>query len=212
MIVLKIIGIVLAAILLIIGIIILLPVDVIVREDKQTGFKILFRFLGKVFGEEPDPNNPIVKEIKKVTGVNKLIDSKTVKGNIDNKGVSLTANEMLSLLKLFINRIFKLLPKATLHTLKIEYTCAGDAAKAAFEYGAACAVVYPIKGIIEDNVKRIKNAPEVNLSCDFDATEPQLYLNLILRFMLFRILAAFIYIVKENVKMDMQKEAQTNGK
>ena len=209
--VLKIIGIVLAAILVIIGIIILLPVDVIIQEDKKTGFKILFRFLGKLFGEEPDPNNPIVKEIKKITGVDKLIDSKTVKENIGDKGVTLTANEMITLLKLFLNRIFKLLPKATLHTLKIDYICAGDAAAAAFEYGTACAVIYPLKGIIEDNVKRIRKEPEVNISCDFDAEKPQFYMNVILRFMLFSILAAFIYIVKENVKMDLNKEAQNNG-
>ncbi len=210
MIVLKILGIILLAVLIIIGIIILLPVDLIFREDEKTGFKILFRFLGKLFGEEPDPNNPIVKEIKKVTGVDKLIDSKTVKENISDKGVTLTASEMLGLLKLFLNRIFKLLPKAALHTLEIDYICGGDAAKAAMEYGAACAVAYPVKGILESNVKKVQHEPDVNIKCDFDADKSSLYFNIVLRFMVFQVLAAFIYIVKENVKMEMKKEAEKN--
>ena len=59
MIVLKIIGIVLAVILLIIAIALCLPVDVFIAADNKNGLKLLYRFLGKMYGEEPDPNNVI---------------------------------------------------------------------------------------------------------------------------------------------------------
>lgn len=212
MIVLKIVGIVLLCILLIIGVIILLPVDVVFLDDEKEGFKIMLRFLGKLYGEEPDPDNKILKEITKVTGADKLLDKKKVQSSLDSKGVSLTAREMLNMLKLFLGRVIWILPKGKLSKMDINYVCGGDAAEAAIEYGIACATLYPITAMIEDRVKTKRNASNVRLKCDFDAEKSLFNMDIELRFMIIYVLIALIYIIKENVKLEMENKKEDGQK
>ena len=63
MLALKIIAIVIAVICLIIAILLMLPVDILIFADDKNGFKLLYRFLGKLYGEDPDPKNVIIKGV-----------------------------------------------------------------------------------------------------------------------------------------------------
>ena len=39
-----------------------LPVYVIIKSGEDGELILLYRFLGKWYGEDPDPNNPIIKQ------------------------------------------------------------------------------------------------------------------------------------------------------
>ena len=43
-----------------ITVILLLPVYIIIKSDENGELVLLYKFVGKTFGEEPDPKNPIV--------------------------------------------------------------------------------------------------------------------------------------------------------
>ena len=46
---------------LLITVILLLPVKIILRNDDKEALILRYRFLGKTFGEDPNPDDPIVK-------------------------------------------------------------------------------------------------------------------------------------------------------
>jgi len=211
MIVLKILGFTLLAVLLIIGIILLMPVDLVLRDDKKQGFKILYRFFGKLMGEHPDPNSKITKEIEKAVGIDKIIDKNKVKGSIEESGVEFTAVETMRLIGLLLGRIKWILPKARIQKLYIKFICGGDAAETAINYGIACAVAYPLSELICDKVKSSKQAPEIDLSCDFDRDTNEFAMDIWLRFTVIYVLIAFIYIVKENVKAELKAQKEKDN-
>ena len=57
---------------LLITVILLLPVYVIIKTDKNGELIFRYKFLNKIYGEDPDPNNPVVKTLKKASGVSRL--------------------------------------------------------------------------------------------------------------------------------------------
>lgn len=145
--ILLVVGIVLAAFLLLIAVILLLPVRVIIKYGDGDEVKLLYRFLGKTFGENPDPNNIIVKSAKKLTGISRFDSIGTVKGSIEDMGVSATAGQIADILMSLLGRVVWILKYCVAERFFIKAVCAGDdAADAAMEYGAVCAVVYPLVG------------------------------------------------------------------
>ena len=59
-------------ILLLITIILLLPVSFIIKTDQDGDFVVLYKILFKTFGENPNPDKPIVKALKNISGVTRL--------------------------------------------------------------------------------------------------------------------------------------------
>ena len=57
--------IVIACLALLITVICLLPVKVLLKNDAQNPLILRYKFLGKTFGENPDPNDPIIKTLKR---------------------------------------------------------------------------------------------------------------------------------------------------
>ena len=55
-----------------ITVILLLPVKVIIRNDEQNELILRYKFLFKTYGEDPDPNDPIIKALKEASGVNRF--------------------------------------------------------------------------------------------------------------------------------------------
>ena len=59
-----------------ITVILILPVKVIIKSDGNDELYLRYKFLGKTYGEDPDPNDPIILMLKKAGGV---IGAKIVK-------------------------------------------------------------------------------------------------------------------------------------
>ena len=168
--VLKIIGIVILAVVVLIAVILSLNVSVIAEYDGSGGgLKLLYRILFFTFGKNPDPNSRIAKLIKKILGIDRL-ETEAIKSNVEKDGVSGTLKELSTLIYLLFGKIIWLLERATLRKFKIHAVCGGeDAADTAFEYGLACAVVYPLAGYVTSVIKTKEKGEDVSVICDFDA-------------------------------------------
>lgn len=198
MIVLKIFGIILAVILLIVAIALCLPVGVLISVDDKNGFKFLYRFLGKLYGEEPDPNNVIIKGVKKAVGISHLESVKTIRTTMENRGTAVTVKETADVLLAILNRVVWILKYCKIKKFDIVSVSAGD--DAAIDYGIACAVIYPIVGYVKSNFKVNERKMNVNITCDYLNDDSSYSVYLELRVKTFHIIRALFYIVKRNLE------------
>lgn len=208
MIVLKILGIVLAAILLIIFLILMLPVRVLIFTREDGSIKILYKILFLTFGRKPNPNSPILRIAKELTGLSRLSDLGSVKRSLEDSGVSATAGQIVHILMLLLGRVAWLLRYCTVRRLKIDAVCAGaDPAEAAMEYGAVCAVVYPLLGYVESHMKVRQQGLDVNIGCDFGRALGDFSLETELSVRIWHVARALLHIVRRNVEEEIYKEA-----
>ncbi len=208
---LKIFGILIAVIALLIIATLSLPINIIIRSDKENGPKVLYRMLGKVFGEHPDPNNPIARALKKIVGVSHLESKEQLKSTVEDSGFSLTLTNTVTTLKLLLDRIFWLLPRARVKKLRIVSISAGDdAADTALRYGAVCAVLYPLISYLQSLTRVRKKAVDTCITCDFDATESTLELDIEISLTVHLALRALWHIAKKQAINELEKTEETH--
>lgn len=199
--ILLIIGIVLFALAVIIAVILILPVRVIIKYGDDGEVKLLYRFLGRTFGENPNPNSIIVKGAKKITGISKIEDIGTVKGSVEDMGISATAGQIADIVISLFGRVLWILKYCVAERLHIKAVCAGDdAADAAMEYGAVCAVVYPLVGYFETVMRVKKSGYDIDVSCDFLSNDTVFELDTLFRVRVFYVLGALFHIIKRNAE------------
>ena len=171
MIVLKIIGIVLATIILLIALVLRLRTKMFVSFSNENGFDCGFKFLffkrtlkGK---DNKAKQSKLIRKIKQQLGFD-IFDKEELKNNINNGSISETITQIITIVMLFFERIKWLLSKLRVDKLKISAVCGGDSAEAAMEYGLVCASVYPLTAFITNNINIKKNAEEISIFCNFD--------------------------------------------
>lgn len=208
MIVLKILGIVLAAILLIIVLILMLPVRVVIFTQADGNIKILYKILFLTFGKKPNPRSLIVRVAKELTGLSRLSDLSAIKKSLSDSGVSATAGQIVHILMLLLGRVVWLLQYCTVKRLRVDAVCAGaDAAEAAMEYGATCAVIYPLLGYLEGNMKVRQKGLDINVNCDFSRVLGAFDLEAEISVRIWHVARALVYIIRKNVEEEIYKEA-----
>lgn len=201
-----IVGIVLGAIVLIIVLILLLPVNILIHADGGQ-FKLLYRILFLTFGKHPNPNSILVRAAKELTGISKVSDLGRLKRSVDRTGVSATAAQIADILKLLLGRVVWLLPRCRLKKLHVTAVCTGeDAADAAMDYGTVCAVVYPLVGYVESLIPTRPRGTEIQITCDLSQAEGSFILDAKLSVRIFRVAHALLHIIKENVKNEVYRE------
>lgn len=212
--ILLIIGIVLAAIALIITVILLLPVRVLIGYDDKNGqVTLLYRFLGMTFGEEPNPDSAISKGAKKITGISKLDSLGSVRGNISDIGVSATIGQIVDILGMLLGRVVWILKYCVIEKFNVDVVCVGsDAANAAMEYGAVCAVIYPIIGYIHTMTTVKDSGENINVTCDFEGSDGRVALDTVIRVRIVHLVRALFYIIKENAQKNVYDTATANAK
>lgn len=213
MIILKILGISLAVIALLIAVILALPIDIIIRNNKEQGVKVLYRFLGKIYGEHPDPNNPIAKALKNLVGVSHLESKERLRSTVEDSGLASTIGGTALTLKLLLDRILWLLPRCHLKKLKVVLVSANaDAAEAALQYGAACAVLYPLITYLETKMRVRKKAVDTCITCDFDAQETIFELDMQFGLSVWLAIRALWYIAKEQAISEIENNPEHNAR
>ena len=95
-----------AALLLIVAIVLLLPVDVLFLADSRQGLRLRYRFLGKLYGETPDPKNPIIRWVKRSLGLSAVGDLQVLKDDIEQRGKITALADLASALMAAVDRIF----------------------------------------------------------------------------------------------------------
>ncbi len=198
---------ILAFIALIIFIICMLPVYIIIKTDDNGELIFRYKFLNKTYGENPDPNNPILKTVKKVSGISRL-ETENLKKDIKENSFFKVIKYNLDLISDVIKILIKLLQQCTAKTFNINIVCAeGDAAETALTYGKCCAVVYPIIGIIQSLIKYKDNATNVNISCDYEAIDGSFKCDILLVVRVGRLISALFKAAYEEAQRDLQEAA-----
>lgn len=200
---------ILGFIALLIAVICLLPVYVYVYYDKENSLYYRYRLLWKVFGEVPNPNNPILRLVKDLAGLSRFDSVKALKKNVSSLGVGTTAGQILRVLLSLLREIVWLLPKCRLRKLRIRALCADeDPEEAAMQYGETCAFLYPAIGVL-DNIMPIRpKGLELNLGCDFDRSESEVELEAHIRVLLGPVLLALWRVALDEARAEAQRTAQ----
>ena len=189
-----------------ITILLLLPVKVIIKNNDRNEFIFRYKYLFKTFGEDPDPNAPIVKTLKSVTGVDRLNKS-AVKENIDAEGLIKTVKESLSMVVDLLKEILKLLGRCKVTRLHVTIRCTGDGAdEAAFHYGECCAVTYSLLNVVNGLLKVRKRGCNVDVACDFMGDKPVFRYDVVLKIRASRVLAALWRVAWAEVKRHPQEK------
>ncbi len=198
--VLGIIGTVIGGIVLFILLILLLPLNVTVKTDGEFAFKLKLRVLFFSYS----PKKPVTdKQIEKSKAVKDFLTSKKDDKEIKSKKTSITekASAVFKNIKLITDRLKWLVKHINVKRLRIKAVCAsGDAAETAMEYGTACAVIYPMVGYIQSNLKVRQKGIYLDVRCDFNEQKPEFEVETTLSVQIFQLVRALIYIVYQNVK------------
>ena len=187
-------------ILLLITIILLLPFSFIIKTDEDGDLTILYKILNKTFGENPDPNQPIIKALKNISGVTRL-DVKNVKKGTRENGLLAVIRENLSLIIKLISELLKIFKSCTVKVLKIDIVCAEEnAADTAISYGVCYAIVSPLLNLVHNKMKVRKKGESVNISADFNSKNDSFKLELILVTRVYKLIIALFRLVKDETQ------------
>ncbi len=207
LIVLKILGIFLAVLVGIIGILMVLPVTVKVFTDPQGKVKTYYKILFFVFGKKPDPNHIIVRLAVKLLGLEQYSDWDKIRiaARVNNWGSVL--HRLLSLIRRLLRRVVRLLGKCRVSRLHAHITVGHqDAAMAAIEYGSISTAVYSIAGFADANMKMDKDAMDVEVSCDFGQPNPTVTLDIRLSVRIFWVACALVRLMIENYRAGVYRK------
>lgn len=188
--------------------ILLLTVTLIIKTDQNGDMILRYRFLFRTFGEQSNPNHPLVKIIKKGSGIARM--EKTARHtNVEKSGAVATYGELLRILVDLLSEIGGLLKHCTAKKLALDIICTGeDAADAAINYGACSAVVYPLFGVIHTVMRVRESGRKINIGCDYSASKDKVRYHVEISTRFGRLLAAFLRIAYAEAKRTV--EEQTN--
>lgn len=185
---------------LLITVILLLPVYVIIKNDENNELILRYKILFKTFGENPDPNAPVVKVLKKASGISQL-EKDNLKSSAKEMGLSTTVSQTLQIVVDLLREIVTLLTYGTLKRCYIKVVCAEeDAADTAVSYGKCCAVVYPLVGFLDAAMKVRKKGQHIDISCDYLTGNDELRFDFLISVRLYHVLAAFLRVAFEEAK------------
>lgn len=201
---------------LLIFIIMMIPVYIIVKTDENGEFIIRYKLLNKIYGENPDPNQPIIKLLKESVGVTRLEKSSTKGHKHTTMDTLRYFSDSFSLIIGLFKRLLQLLKYCTVTKLKINVVCADeDASQAAVNYGIAYSIISPLLGMAHSLVKVRPRGEKINVSCDYSATETKYDFDVVLMVRFFRVLSAIIRASYDEYKRDpaaYQNAAQQKSK
>ncbi len=202
MLALKILGIVIFALLMLIFAICFIPISLRLtsKADERLGYKVY------VLGV-PIP----LKKFTKKNGENSdKPEAEKDEDKVSKVKSKPSLDELADIVKALAKQFFWLLKRFKINKLHILSISAGtDAAAIAMQYGAICAVLYPVTAIIESNMRIKRNASDISVVCDFEREEPVFELDIKVSIQVFYLLQAGLaflsYIVKQRAEKEINK-------
>lgn len=189
---------IIGTILLLVITFILLPVKIIIKNDKENNFSFTGKFLFLSFGDDKKKNKTFGKLKKKVGADKKKKEEKT------KKDVLTLVKENLGLLKDVLIQLVALLKHCKGEKFELDIVCySDDAALAAIHYGECCAVVYPILGFINSLLKIKERKRKIDIRCDYNCGKSSVAFEFCLSVKILYVLIAAFKVVK--VKLNKKK-------
>lgn len=207
MIVLKILGILLGAILAIILIILMLPVHIMIFTDAEDKVKIQYRILWFVFGKKPDPNSLIVRLAMKLLGLDQIADFEQIRQTAQAVGWNAAIIPLVKLIRRILERVIWLLGKCRVSRLHSHITVGhADAATAAIQYGSVSTAVYSLAGFIDTHMNVDLDAMDVKVFCDFARPQTCARLDINISFGIFWGACAVVKLIIQNEKAGVYRK------
>ena len=203
---------ILALIILSAVVVLALPVDLLFFLDSAEGFRICYRLLGKIYGEDAKKQkpkekkkskpNPIIESLKKSLGIEHLGSVEKIKESLERKGTEATLKDTIGAVWELLDRVFWILKRCRIIRFKIAAYCGGE--DAPLDYGTACAVIYPLVSYLESAAGLRPKAEELTIVCDDDRQQTALELEIFVRVRVVHILWALLHIIRKNIEKDVQ--------
>jgi hypothetical protein len=189
---------------LIILAILMLPVYIIIKSDENGELILRYKILFKTFGENPDPDDPLVKTLKKAGGVERL-EKDSVEKNIRTDGLQKTISDSYAALVGLLKELVFLLKNCTVTRLDIKIRSADDdPSQAAICYGIYNAATHTLLGALRSFLRVRKRGCNIDIRCDFQQRTPLFRYHLVLAVPLYRVLQAFLHVVVAEAKRKKQ--------
>lgn len=195
----------LAALIFIIA---MLPLNVIIKNDENNNFLLHYRFLGKLYGELPDPTSPILLQLKKSSGVARI-----EKQLADGKLTNTTKEEIKELLKIIgdlLRELAGILKHCTAKIFRIHVVCYREnAADTAIAFGRTSSLVYGFATGIENVMRVRKRGRDVRVDCDFSGEKKTMRYEFVIMVRFGRVLGALWRLAMEEIRREKREETQS---
>lgn len=193
---------------LLVIVILLLPVYVILRSDENGDVYLRYKILFKTFGEDPDPNNPIIKTLKEASGISRL-EKKNLKSDVKKEGLYETLGQTCRLLMGLLKELASLLKYCTAKKFVFKVVCSEEtAADTAISYGRCCAVVYPLASFLSSIMKVRKKGQHIDISCDYTGGNDSFSYEFVIWTRFYHVLAAFFRVAIKEAKRTAEKQIE----
>ncbi len=192
-----------------ITVILLLPVKIIIKNDENDPLILRYKFLFKTYGEDPDPNDPIIKALKTASGIDRL-EKRVLQENDRVVGVVKAVKESYSMLADLLKELWNLLRFCRVTKLMIKIRCTGDGAdQVAIRYGEYCTATYSLLNVLRGFMKVRKRGCKIDIGCDFEGETSLFRYDVLLKTNVSHVLAAlWRTVMAETNRMQAQKNSQ----
>lgn len=193
MIVLKIIGIVAAALVVLCLLLLAVPIDFVVRRSEREGLRLYLRVCRIPFKLNGKPKKPKKKKKKegKLTALLKRAFGLKHAGEapVEKQGAAAASpalQETVSTVMGLVKEVLGAVKKCKVLRCRFRVVCGGE--DAALDYGTACAIVYPLAGWLEGNLNVGRRGMDLQLGCDYEQPKATYEVDFILRIRVLRVL------------------------
>ena len=183
-----------------ITVILLHPVQVIIKNDDKNNFILRYKLLYKTFGENPNPDDPIVKTLKKAGGVDRL-EKVSLQENIREEGLQKAVSDSYDALIALLKELLFLFKNCTVSKFDIKIRCAADEPdETAIQYGICSAATHTLFTTLCAFLKVRQRGCNIDIDCDFYENNPVFRYHVVLSVPFSRVLAAFWRVVLTEAK------------
>ena len=193
-------GSILGALLLIIAIILLLPVNLHIKSGKDGEMQLYFRILFFKFGEEPNPDSIIVNELKDTFGISKFQNLESIQKTVEEESLLSAAKLFVDTLVSLFRYLFTLLSACTVTRLHLNIVAASeDAAETAMQYGILSSIVHPVVGYISSFARVRKRGVKIKIGCDYSGQKTTVDYDIVLFARLYKVFSVIFAAEKERL-------------
>lgn len=185
---------ILAFLAFLITILLLLPVSVIINNDKDGELQFKIKVLFITFGGKSKKKGSFSDTIKSIS---KIGNPKKTDDKSDDEPQKLweTVKHTCKLLKDVFKELVRILKYCTVKKFFLGIVCAEEtAADTAISYGRCCAVVYPLSSFVRTIMRVHKKSQQIDVSCDFTSGKSRFNYSFIISVKLCHVLAALLRI------------------
>lgn len=191
---------ILALLAAIILLILVLPVRVIIKNDDNEVFILRYKLLFKTFGENPNPDDPLVKTLKKAGGIDRF-EKAAMQQNIQEDGLQKAVSDSYDSLTDLLRELLFLFRRCTVTRLKIKILSADeDPSEAAIQYGLYHAITHAFLAAANALLKIRKRGCNIDIRCDYSASKSFFRYEIVFAIPFARVLAAFWRVVMAEAK------------